>query len=308
MSERRCADGARGRVARWAVALALVGLALALPLHVASGQALHAGEDDEGEPPPDESAEPVAPPAPTDVVPIRPGHLLAKDGMIRLPGGRFIMGTADPRAPPNERPPHPAAVAPFWLDRTEVTVRAYRACVDKRACAAPARSSASCTFDLGDPDLPISCVRWHDADAFCRAAGKRLPRESEWEFAARGTSRARYPWGGAATGCGIAATLMTDTTGRSCAKGHPWRVGARPGNASPFGIVDMTGNVEEWTSDWYADSTAEGTGPRAGASHVLRGGGWLSLPSMSRTTSRNWGSALEAGPNVGFRCAKTDAP
>jgi formylglycine-generating enzyme required for sulfatase activity len=269
-----------------------------------STPAARAAEGDEGETPPDESVAPTSPPPP----PLHGGHqpLLVKDGMARIPGGRFTMGASDPKSAPNERPPHAVTIGPFWLDRTEVTVRAYRACVDRHECTPPARSSASCTYDLGDPELPISCVYWRDADSFCRAAGKRLPKETEWEFAARGTLRARYPWGGSSTGCGIAATLMTDTTGRTCTKGRPWRVGARPGNASPFGVLDMAGNVEEWTSDWYADFTAEGAEPRAGSSHVLRGGGWLSWPSMSRTTSRNWGSALEAGPNVGFRCARSD--
>jgi formylglycine-generating enzyme required for sulfatase activity len=81
-------------------------------------------------------------------------------------------------------------------------------------------------------------------------------------------------------------------------------VGSHPAGASVFGLQDMSGNVEEWTADWYVESLGPGPAPRAGAAHVLRGGGWLSQPTMSRTTSRNWGSALEAGPNVGFRCAK----
>jgi formylglycine-generating enzyme required for sulfatase activity len=85
-------------------------------------------------------------------------------------------------------------------------------------------------------------------------------------------------------------------------------VGTHPSGASPFGVLDLAGNVEEWTSDWYAESVAEGAVPQAGASHVLRGGGWLSPPSMSRTSSRNWGSSLEAGPNVGVRCAKEAGP
>ena len=67
----------------------------------------------------------------------------------------------------------------------------------------------------------------------------------------------------------------------------------------------MSGNVEEWVADWYADSVSE-LSPRAGASHVLRGGGWLTIPSLAKTTSRNWGSVREAGPNVGFRCARDE--
>jgi formylglycine-generating enzyme len=229
--------------------------------------------------------------------------LPTNDGMIRLPGGRFTMGSAEKGAAPNERPPHAVNVAPFWIDKTEVTVASYRACVEARSCAAPTRSSTSCTFDLGDPELPMSCVHWKDADAYCRAHAKRLPREAEWEFAAHGNARMRFPFGNAAS-CGVAVTLLHEATGRSCGGKRPAHVGSRPAGASQFGVLDLSGNVEEWTADWYVESLAEGAAPRAGASHVLRGGGWLSPPSMSRTTARNWGSSVEAGPNVGFRCAK----
>ncbi len=268
----------------------------------------------EGEPPEDEpsasvssSASTSATPSALPALPARPrASIPQKDGMLRLPGGRFTMGSADPKSPPNERPAHIETVAPFWIDRTEVTVGAYRECVDKNACQLPARSSATCTYDLGDSLLPVSCVRWTDADAYCRAAMKRLPREIEWEFAARGTTKSRFPWGGSASNCAIATTLVHDATGRTCSGKRPSRVGAHPMGASVFGVLDLTGNVEEWTSDWYAESVAGGAAPSAGASHVLRGGGWLSSPSMSRTTSRNWGSSLESGPNVGFRCARDD--
>jgi formylglycine-generating enzyme required for sulfatase activity len=238
---------------------------------------------------------PVAPP-PSPVVP-------ARDGMLLLPGGRFTMGSADKTTPPNEHPPHVVAVEPFWIDRTEVTVGAYRACVYRRACARPERSSATCTYDLDDPELPVSCVTWQDADAYCLFAGKRLPRESEWEFAARGGRGGRYPWFGPGISCALATTLLREATGKTCTKGRPSPVGTHPLGASFWGVLDLSGNVEEWTADWYAESYA-GTSPRAGASHTLRGGGWLSPPSAARTTSRDWGSALEAGPNVGLRCAR----
>ncbi len=233
-----------------------------------------------------------------------PAHQLVplQSGMLRLPGGHFTMGSSNPHAPANERPARTLPIAPFWIDRTEVTVGAYRGCVEAGACARPARTSAACTFDAGDPDLPVSCVHWHDADAYCRFAGKRLPTEREWEYAARGTSATPFPWG-AAPACSNGVTLISEQSGKSCAP-RPSRVGTHPGGASIFGAVDMSGNVEEWTADWYIESLGPGPAPRSGAAHVLRGGGWLSPPSMSRTTSRNWGSALEAGPNVGLRCAK----
>lgn len=246
------------------------------------------------------SAAPLPQGAPPHGEPKRP---IEVDGMLRIPGGTFSMGSSDPNAPPNERPPHSVVVKPFFLDKNEVTVGAYRACVEQGRCAAPPKTSASCTYLGADGELPITCVHWADADRFCRTVKKRLPTEAEWEFAAKGGSGAAYPWGGSHPSCVLAATLVRDTTSRSCSGLRPWHVGSHPAGASAFGVFDLSGNAEEWVSDFYAEHLGP-VAPRAGASHVLRGGGWLSGPGASRTSSRNWGSTEEAGPNVGFRCAR----
>jgi formylglycine-generating enzyme required for sulfatase activity len=94
----------------------------------------------------------------------------------------------------------------------------------------------------------------------------------------------------------------------SCAARGPLPVGSRPRGATPSGLVDMAGNVEEWVADWYADRHPDGRardprGPGWGNARVLRGGGWRSRPDEARVTARDWAAPSEAGPNVGFRCA-----
>jgi formylglycine-generating enzyme required for sulfatase activity len=241
-----------------------------------------------------------------------------KDGMLHIPGGEFTMGFEGPGASgePNERPMHVVKLAPFWIDRTEVTAEDMRACIDRGDCTLGLGKAAHCTIDRSEPKLPINCVPWQTADAYCRAVSKRLPTEAEWELAAGAGQKVRYPWGSAAAGCNLAVTLMSNRSGASCSAQGPMPVGSHPKGASIFGVEDMAGNVEEWVADWYADryeltgSLPSGgplvapAGPAFGVAHVLRGGGWMSRPRDTRVTARSWGSPNEAGANVGFRCAK----
>lgn len=225
------------------------------------------------------------------------------DGMLHVPAGRFVFGRRRGAGPKDERPTHEEAVRAFWMDRTEVTVGAFRACVNAGACTAPARTSAYCTFFAGDDALPINCVRFAAAEAFCAFRGARLPTEREWEYAAKGPREQRFPWGDLAPTCEVAATLRSDRTAKSCTGTLPARVASHPEGRGPFGHLDLAGNVEEWTADFYVEPLPAAP-PRSGSSHVIRGGSWLLGPSYARTTARSAGSAMEAGPGVGFRCAK----
>lgn len=260
------------------------------------------GENGEGQDIPDAPAPPQPRLKPLPKVPR--GKPVEKDGMMLISEGVFFMGPATPRASPRG----PLKVSSFWLDRTEVTVGAYRACVSRGQCAAPHKTSAKCSYDSNDLNLPINCVRWAESERFCRHDGKRLATEIEWEFAARGAQGLSYPWGVGGGGqgiCKLAATLAAERNwGKSCTNG-PVRVGSYPKGASPFGVLDMSGNVEEWVSDWYVERPGP-TPPSSGNGYVLRGGSWASPPSMARGTARTWASAIEAGPTVGFRCAKTE--
>jgi formylglycine-generating enzyme required for sulfatase activity len=253
------------------------------------------------------------PPEPHEDTRFEPQRVKLVDGMLHIPGGTFTMGNDGPLAgEPNERPAHEVKVAPFWIDRTEVTAKDMRACVARGDCTWPLGKGTACTLSHAEDLVPINCVPWQGADGYCRAIGKRLPTEAEWELAAGGGQRIRYPWGSHPPSCAVAVTLSSNRSGSSCAGKGPLPVGAHPKGASPYGVQDMAGNVEEWVADWYADryemlvgaSAPAAQGPAFGVAHVLRGGGWMSRPRDSRVTARSWGSSNEAGPNVGFRCAR----
>ena len=199
-----------------------------------------------------------------------------------------------------EMPPRYVRVDSFALDRTEVTQGSYRRCVLAGRCEAPQLSGD--TSALEGEDLPVAGVRWRDAERFCEFAGGRLPTEVEWERAARGDGRRRFPWGRYFVG---ALANHGRPPGRPDASDgylHAAPVGAFPDGASPYGALDMAGNVWEWTADHPRAGELE-PGVDEAARRIARGGSWASSALTLRVTHRNPLVADRAYPDVGFRCA-----
>jgi formylglycine-generating enzyme required for sulfatase activity len=168
----------------------------------------------------------------------------APEGMLLVPAGTFQMG-ADSGGEADEHPRHEVTLPAFWLDRTEITNRAYGACVSARRCRPrDTRNAARNGFEdrrfLG-PEQPITGVSWDDALAYCAFVHKRLPSEAEWEHAARGGDGRLYPWG----------DEPPDETRSVCGTDVTADVGTHPAGAGPFGHLDLAGNVWEWTADLY---------------------------------------------------------
>jgi serine/threonine-protein kinase len=258
------------------------------------------------------------------------------EGMATIPGGRFLMGSDD--GMPMERPSHNVTLPPYCMDLTEATTEDYKACSDDGACR---RAGTTNDWDaITDADRrvfdplcnvrdpqgrakhPINCVDWEMASIFCKAHGKRLPTEAEWELAARGTDGRKYPWGDEEPGptllnaCGkecvewsrrnhVDARTMFDAND-GWANTSP--VGSFPRGASRYGLHDVVGNVGEWVSDWYAeydkaDAVSPG-GPTEGRERVIRGGAWNgSYPAWVRPTFRYKDVPTKRSYGIGFRCA-----
>jgi formylglycine-generating enzyme required for sulfatase activity len=172
-------------------------------------------------------------------------HPATPEGMLLVPGGTFVMG-ADEGGQEDEHPAHAVTLRGFFLDRTEVTNRAYQVCVSAGSCAPPSPSSAHRNHFGPDaafrrPDQPVSSISWDDARGYCAFAGKRLPTEAEFERAARGDDRRTFPWGNEPPSAERATFATTCTT----------EVGAHPAGAGPYGHLDLAGNVWEWIEDLY---------------------------------------------------------
>jgi formylglycine-generating enzyme required for sulfatase activity len=270
------------------------------------------------------------------LTPTSPAPTPTPAGMVYVPAGYFVQGSTEGQINDaydscirsdhyrqcwrqilkDELPQHEVYLDGFYIDKYEVTNAQYAECVEAGFCGPPQpTSSATRSSYFNDPryaDYPVIYVTWHDADRYCRWAGKRLPTEAEWERAARGENGMLWPWGNSFSmeRCNVRPGDVVPAPTPSSFSIDTKRVGSYPGGASPGGVMDMVGNVSEWVADWYDESyyaRFEGQnpgGPSSGEKKVIRGGSWNCNIGMARAANR--GPALPSGWyfDVGFRCAR----
>jgi iron(II)-dependent oxidoreductase len=233
--------------------------------------------------------------APADPIPGNP--------LIEIPGGGFVFGSDAGIG--NERPQSAETLPAFSINRTEITNAQYRRFMVETGHQAPFYGSHPL---LGLDDRPAVGLSWDDADDFCRHYGLSLPSEREYERAARGTDGAPFPWGDApadasrVSGGGDICCTEDERDGyRMTAP-----VGVFESGASAEGIVDLIGNVWEWTRDVYAPYQGDADPEIAGKFKVLRGGGWNSDPQKLSSTYRlAFDPDFRFAANGGFRCVRS---
>ncbi len=216
--------------------------------------------------------------------------------MAAVPESQFIMGIDHTfnYAMEGILPRHTVQLDSFWIDRTEVTQGQYAKCVGEGVCRPVERIAEEW---IGD-DMPIMNVAWSDAETYCMWAGKRLPSEAEWEKAARGTDGRIYPWGNASREVLSYPKVLA-------------AVGTNEWDLSPYGVLDMAGNVSEWTNDFFSETRAgAGTdilvnpiGPISGNMRTIKGGSFTSSdPESASFVFARRGSAPDISTQYGFRC------
>jgi gamma-glutamyl hercynylcysteine S-oxide synthase len=218
--------------------------------------------------------------------------------MVLVPAGPFMMGSLDGDS--DEAPPHVKNLPAFYIDKFEVTHERYA-----KFLAATGRKPPVDWPDGKMPEKPASHpvvnVTFADAEAYASWAGKRLPTEAEWEKAARGSDGRIYPWGNSLSG------KKTATPVGDNARDHTYPVGSFADDVSPFGAMDMAGNVCEWTTDWYdaypgSDEKRVEFGKKY---RVIRGGGaieYYAHPFTLRSAQRGYALPYGTSDGLGFRC------
>lgn len=217
--------------------------------------------------------------------------IVSVDDMILIPAGEFMMGTDSEPSHPNEKPKHTVYLDAYFIDTYEVTQRQYREGMEENP-----------SVWIGS-DMPVEAVSWFEAKEYCEKVGKRLPTEAEWEKAAKGGRD--DIWAGTNDKEKLGEYAWHNINARR--KTHP--VGQKEPNG--YGIYDMSGNVDEWVSDWYKGDyhkispKKNPTGPEKGIQRVLKGGCWDNHWYGIRTTRR-----IAQEPDIksryfGFRCAKS---
>jgi serine/threonine protein kinase len=241
--------------------------------------------------------EPISSPTAT-FTPVITTMTSAKDGMTMLfiPGGEFIMGSSESGSNEEKRNVYLPA---YWIDMTEITTSEYDLCVQAGVCK-PSNQSASYFSSLEYKDYPVTGIDWQAAVTYCEWAGRRLPTEAEWEKAARGTDGRNFPWGNNDPTCSLGNLWLT---GENKCVGNISKVGTYSAGQSPYGALDMAGNVWEWVSTNYMGGEAYAN------SMVVRGGSWggawYGHPVWGWTHFRVGINPLYTSNDIGFRCAMT---
>ena len=251
------------------------------------------------------------------------------EGMAQIPAGKFWMGraysifldSADllPRDKMDDRPANNIYLDAFSIDKYEVTNADYARFVDATGARPPWHWPQG-KIPNGEERFPVFNVNWFEATDFCKWAGKRLPTEAEWEKAARGgLDRNHYSWGDAEIDRGEERLLAPQTAGRNTSTAAPAVIGRRyamaVGSFAPngYGLYDMTGNVMEWTNDWYDGNyypfmpKQNPKGPETGRYRSVRGAGFFDQGGHGEEKTvnyRNFSDPNLRSTTIGFRCAK----
>lgn len=230
-----------------------------------------------------------------------------KDGMemIFIPDGELMMG--DNHGYDHEKPVHTVYLDSYWMDKFEVSNKQYQSCVWQGLCK-PSRYADN--TKINGADQPVVGVDWNNAKAYCEWAGRRLPTEAEWEKAARGTDGRLFPWGNEPP-----SNNLLNWFGIIDGYEYTAPVGSFNKDQSPYGVMDMGGNVIEWVSDFYENNYYASSernnplGPVSGEYRVLRGGSRDDYnPNFIRSTHRSWYHPLLWDDYIGFRCAASETP